>query len=367
MNVGTFQTSLHLNGDNHNPAHLMKHRPYLFVGCLLFATLSQLPLQAQQFSSRKLYVANTSGDSLTVIDLDRRMAANEIKIGPHPHGLALSPNERTIYCTVESERVVKYVDTANDGIVASVALTGVPNQLAVTPDGRWLYVAINNKGTADVVDTEAKKVVKTLEIGRSPHNCYCPRGAKHMYVTSIRDHLVKRYDFNANHVLKQTVRFDGAVRPLCITRDEKKLFVALEGLHGFGWADLGSGQQLGRKERPLPSPEQRSKFAYMNTHGLELRPGDRELWVTSFIGNGLMIYDITGDDPKYETTVAVGDAPNWLTFSPDGKFAYSANAGANSITIVDCDARKALQDVKVGPVPKRLLEVHVPVRRTAVQ
>ena len=60
------------------------------------------------------------------------------------------------------------------------------------------------------------------------------------------------------------------------------------------------------------------------------------------------------------TTVSVGDAPNWLTFSPDGKHAYSANAGANSITIVNCETRMALKEIKVGPVPKRLLEVHPP-------
>jgi YVTN family beta-propeller protein len=98
----------------------------------------------------------------------------------------------------------------------------------------------------------------------------------------------------------------------------------------------------------------------MDTHGLELRPGDKELWVTSFIGNGLMIYDITAELPKHLITVAVGDAPNWLTFSPDGKYAYSANAGSNSITIVDCEERRALKEIKVGAVPKRLLEVHPP-------
>src|SRR5207248_2882340 len=111
--------------------------------------------------------------------------------------------------------------------------TGVPNQLAVTPDGRWVYVAINDKGTADVIDTAAGKVFQTLEIGKRPHNCYCPGGSQHMYVTSIGDHLVKQFDFAHGHSLKETVVFDGAVRPLCITTNEKWLFVALEGLHGF--------------------------------------------------------------------------------------------------------------------------------------
>jgi YVTN family beta-propeller protein len=315
---------------------------------------------AEQGASRKLYVANTSGDTLSVIDLDQRVVVHDIGIGKHPHGLAVSPDQRMLYASIESEGVIKFIDTTSDRIVASVATTGMPNQLAITPDGRWVYVAINDKGNADVINVEERKLAKTLRIGRSPHNCYCPPGARHMYVTSIGDHLVKQFDFAHDHELKQAITFDGAVRPLCVTRDEKRLFVALEGLHGFAWADLVTGKQLGRMEQPLPPPEKRSKFAYMNTHGLELRPGDRELWVTSFIGNGLMIYDITGDRPSYVTTVAVGDAPNWLTFSPDGRYAYSANAGGNSITIVDCEKRTALQEIKTGPVPKRLLEVHPP-------
>jgi len=334
--------------------------PLAAVPVLAVLLTSSAAVAADSTTARKLYVANTAGDTHSVVDLDRQEVVREIQIGKHPHGLALSPDQRRIYCSVESTRAIQYVDTSTDKIVTSVPTTGVPNQLAATPDGHWVYVAINDKGKADVIDVRQAKVAKTLDIGRQPHNCYCPSGARHMYVTSIGDHLVKQFDFAHDHALKQTVRFDGAVRPLCVTRDEKWLFVALEGLHGFAWANLTTGKQIGRMERPLPPPEQRSKFAYMNTHGLELRPGDRELWVSSFIGNGLMVYDITGEAPKYLTTVSVGDAPNWLTFSPDGKFAYSANAGANSITIVNCETRIAVKEIKVGPVPKRLLEVHPP-------
>lgn len=335
---------------------------FVLAAVPLLAVLGSAPagLAVDSTAAKKLYVANTSGDTLSVVDLDRQEVVGQIHVGQHPHGLALSPDQRRLYCSVESVRAILFLDTVTDKVVASVPTTGVPNQLAATPDGRWVYVAINDKGTADIIDVRQAKVAKTLGIGQRPHNCYCPPGARHMYVTSIGDHLVKQFDYAQDHALKQTVRFDGAVRPLCVTHDEKWLFVALEGLHGFAWAELAGGKQVGRMEQPLPPPEKRSKFAYMNTHGLELRPGDRELWVTSFIGNGLMVYDITAAAPRYVTTVPVGDAPNWLTFSPDGKFAYSANAGANSITIVNCETRTALKEIKVGPVPKRLLEVHPP-------
>ncbi len=342
----------------------MQRRLFLRLGAGAAAGFSLSPPvpTAAEAARGKLYVCNTAGDDVSVVDPVRQEVLRSIKTGSHPHGLAALPDGRRLFCSVESERCLKVIDPATDEIQGSIALSGVPNQLAVTPDGRWLYVAIASSGSADVVDVGARQVVKTLPVGRHAHNCYCPKGARFMYATSIADHLVRQFDFGGGHTLKQTIRFDGAVRPLCVTRDERRLFVALEGLHGFAWADLTTGQQVGRAEHPLPPPDRRSKFAYLLTHGLDLRPGDRELWVTSFIGNALMVWDVTGTEPKYLTSVPTGDAPNWITFSADGKYVYAANAGDNSVSIIDCDARKLLRNVKVGLAPKRLLEVAPPLR-----
>ena len=142
--------------------------------------------------------------------------------------------------------------TDTDRIVHKIPTTGRPNQLAVTPDGRFIYVAIADRGVADVMDTAAGKVVQSVEVGRFPHNCYCPQGAKYMYVTSVGDRRVRQFDYAHGHRLVRTISFDGDVRPLCVTQDEKRLFVALLGLHGFAWADLTTGKTMGRVSRPLP-------------------------------------------------------------------------------------------------------------------
>ena len=237
----------------------MKARRFFF-GVGLLITCLNLCLAADTPIARKLYVANTAGDSLSLIDLDRQEGVRELQIGKHPHGLALSPDQRVIYCSVESERAVKFLDTATDRVSATVPTTGVPNQLAATPDGRWVYVAINDTGKADVIDVRQGKVSKTLDIGGRPHNCYCPKHAKHMYVTSISDHLVKQFDFSHDHSLTRTVKFDGAVRPLCVTENEKWLFVAIEGLHGFAWADTDNPP--GRIERTSSPPQRRQCGAF---------------------------------------------------------------------------------------------------------
>ena len=100
-----------------------------YVAVALLAGLNAaIPcLTADPTAARKLYVANTAGDTLSVIDLDRQEVVREVPIGKHPHGLALSPDQRRIYCSVESARAVKFLDTSTDNVAA--VLWGPPEAL----------------------------------------------------------------------------------------------------------------------------------------------------------------------------------------------------------------------------------------------
>jgi YVTN family beta-propeller protein len=58
--------------------------------------------------------------------------------------------------------------------------------------------------------------------------------------------------------------------------------------------------------------------------------------------------------------VPTGPTPDWLTFTPDSKMVYIANAGANNVSAVDIQARKVVAVIPVGEVPKRNATVVVP-------
>jgi YVTN family beta-propeller protein len=49
----------------------------------------------------------------------------------------------------------------------------------------------------------------------------------------------------------------------------------------------------------------------------------------------------------------VGHHPDWLTFTPDSKSVYVANAGSNSVSVVDIGLMKEVARIPVGQVPKR--------------
>jgi YVTN family beta-propeller protein len=60
------------------------------------------------------------------------------------------------------------------------------------------------------------------------------------------------------------------------------------------------------------------------------------------------IYFFTLPDLKMVGEVKVGHHPDWLTFAPDGKRVYVANAGSNSVSVVDVEARKELTQIPVA-------------------
>ena len=49
-----------------------------------------------------------------------------------------------------------------------------------------------------------------------------------------------------------------------------------------------------------------------------------------------------------------------MTLTPDGKIAYVANAGSNSVSVVDLKAMKEVTRIPVGQVPKRNITVILP-------
>jgi YVTN family beta-propeller protein len=141
----------------------------------------------------KLYVTNSLGDDITVIDLATLRVVDDIKVGKHVHGIAAPADGRRLFLTIESERNLKVVDTETDKIVDIIALTGRPNQCASTPDGRFVAAPIRDGNSVDIVDTTKQKVIRVLPV-KVPHNCFNAGSNEDMFVSSMGDHEIDLID-----------------------------------------------------------------------------------------------------------------------------------------------------------------------------
>ena len=77
----------------------------------------------------------------------------------------------------------------------------------------------------------------------------------------------------------------------------------------------------------------------------------KTLVVNSTLNSSLYMYSLP--DLKLVGSADVGVAPDWVTLTPDGKRAYVANAGLNSVSVIDIATRKEVARIPVGEVPKR--------------
>ena len=301
----------------------------------------------------RLYVDNSEGDDVSVIDLKTLNPVDDIHLADKVHGLAVQADGRSLFATIESDNTLRVVDTATDEGIATIKLTGRPNQCAVTPDGHYLAVPIRDKNAVDIVDAQQQKVVKTLPVSQ-PHNAFNAGSNRYLFVSAMGANQINRIDLTTmTYSAKVTV--GGIPRPYVVTPYGTMMYVALADLHGFMKMDVASGKM---RRIAVPSenhtPKQRP-FEPSNTltHGLALSPDGTELWLTSLLDDSLYIYDLKRD--KITGRVQVGDGPNWVTFSPDGKYVCVSNTGTDDVSIIDVRARREVKRVKVGRAPKRIV------------
>jgi YVTN family beta-propeller protein len=307
-------------------------------------------------SDTRIYVTNSQGDDITVIDLARHKAIADIDVGRSVHAACAPADGRYVFTTIESEDNLKVIDTATNKVIETIALTGRPNQCASTPDGRYVGVPIRDKNSVDIVDMGQKKVVKVLPV-RMPHNCYDADSNGRMFVSSMGDHQVDEIDLEKMEYVAK-VPVGGIPRPYAVTKDGKTLYSAITDLHGFVIASVPERKVVARVNLPPAPPSTCALEPHTPTHGLELSPDGKTLWVTSLADGGVYVYDVAAQ--KISKEIHTGACPNWITFTPDGRYVAVSNSASNTASIIDAHTHREVAVVKVGKGPKRLVAVNAP-------
>jgi YVTN family beta-propeller protein len=306
-----------------------------------------------------LYVANSQGDDITVIDLPTQKIMTTIKVGPIVHGVCAQGDGRRAFATIESEHSLKVIDTQKNAVIDSIALPGQPNECAATTDGKYVVVPLlAPANSAVIIDMAQKKIVKTLKVVH-PHNCFTPEGGSNtvVYCEERDAYRINRIDLKTMEYTNM-VKVAGDPRPFIVTPDEKTLYTALSGLHGFATIDIPNKMMTQTLLPPMPWMNCRVEPPNTPVHGIALTADGKKLWVTSVSDSGIYVYDIASKTlgPK----ITVGECPNWISMSKDGKYATVSNADTDDASILDAKSEKEIARIKVGKAPKRLLVIDVP-------
>ena len=108
------------------------------------------------------------GHTLTLIDVRGGVVVRTVELGAQrPHGLAWTPDGRTVLVTVETSRAVLPVD-ARHWTVGPALSTGqeTSHMVAVSPDGRRAYVGNIGSGSVSALDLRAPGAPRITQTGR---------------------------------------------------------------------------------------------------------------------------------------------------------------------------------------------------------
>ena len=307
---------------------------------------------------------NAAGDNIHLIDPATNKIVGEIKGIEVNHGAAAAPDGSRFYFTNEADHTLDVVDGKTLAVIKKIPLSGRPNNVAISRDGRRVYAAIvAAPGAVDVIDSVSLERVKTISTKGGVHNTFVTPDGKYVVAGSIVGRILTVIDSGTEEPV-WSLSFDNGVRPIAFEtnpdRSTRRMFVQISNFHGFYIVDFENRQEIGRVTLPELPPDKKHLDTLQGSpsHGIGAAPDGKTLWVCSKINSHVYAYSLP--DLKLLGGVHVGDHPDWLTFTPDSRTVYVANAASNSVSAVDIASRKEVARIPVGQVPKRNITAVLP-------
>jgi len=334
----------------------------LLIAILL--ALSAVPVAAQTV---RIYVTNSAGDNIHVIDPATNKVVQVIEGIEAAHGIDFSPDGTRVYVSNEADVTLDVFDRQSGRLAGKVKLSGHPNNIATTKDGGRVVVGIAQEpGALDVIDTRALKVSKTIPVNGRLHNVYVTADSKYVVTGSIRSKMLTVIDL-ATETIAWELKLDEGVRPMAFESGPggatRRIFAQLSNLNGFAVVDFAARKEVARIKLPDNGFGVAERRLESPSHGMGVAPDGKTLWVTSISANAVFAYSLPElkllghaalPELRLDGRKPISAVPNWVTFTPDSKRLYISNAAARSVSVIDTDAIKLIATVPVGEVPKRI-------------
>jgi YVTN family beta-propeller protein len=311
----------------------------------------------------RIIQTNSAGDTVHIIDPATNTVVGQITGIEVGHGAAAAPDGSRLYVSNEADSTLDVVDGRTLRVMSKVPLTGHPNNIAASRDGARVYVAIRQApGAVDVVDTASLQRAKSIPIKGEVHNTYVTPDGRFVVAGSIAGKNLTVIDQKTEEPL-WTLDFDLGVRPLAFEQNAdgstRRIFVQLSDLNGFAVVDFATRKEVARINLPQIAAGKKPVLEGGNTsHGMAVTADNRLLVVNSRLNSAVYVYSLP--DLKLAGSADVGIAPDWVTLTPDGRKAYVANAGSNSVSVVDLTSMREVTRIPVGQVPKRNITAVLP-------
>ena len=328
-------------------------RIIIYVSLIL--SLAPLPSPAAS-EQHLLYVASPGtrnyleygGVGILVFDIDngyrfvRRIPTWNVSEGAEAEnvkGIAASAKTGRVYVTSLTRMIA--IDAVSGATIWDKTYDGGCDRMAISPDGKTLYVPQLEGPQWHVVDAATGDVIRTIETKSGSHNTIYAANGKHVYLAGLRSPSLSVADTKTHTVTRTVGPFENMIRPFTVNGKGTRVFVNVNGLLGFEIGDLRTGKKLYHVEVEGYQKGQVKRHG-CPSHGIALTPDEKELWLADCANSAIHVFDATDMPPKQMTSIQARDCVGWVSFSMNGRAAYSSTG-----EIIDVATKKivaALED-----------------------
>jgi DNA-binding beta-propeller fold protein YncE len=321
----------------------------------LGVSMSPAPIRAAA-EQHLLYVASPGtrnyveygGVGILVFDIDngykfvRRIPTWDVPEGKQPEnvkGIAASGKTGRVYVTSLNRMIA--IDAVSGKKIWDKTYEGGCDRMAISPDGKILYVPQLEGPSWHVVSAATGEVMATIETKSGSHNTVYSNDGAHVYMAGLKSPLLSVADTKTHKVASTVGPFGNSIRPFTVNGAGTLAFVNVNGLLGFEVGDLKTGKMLHRVE-VQGYKQGKVKRHGCPSHGIVLTNDEKELWIGDCANNAIHVFDATVMPPKQITSIPQRDCVGWVSFSLDGRRAYSSTG-----EVIDAATKKvvaALQD-----------------------
>jgi DNA-binding beta-propeller fold protein YncE len=280
------------------------------------------------------FVVNSTGASISVIDMTDRRELRRIPALREPHHLMLSPDRKSLLVGDTAGNQMLFLDPATGDIQRRVPVAD-PYQLGFSPNGKLLVIAGLARNQVDIYDPVAMTLIRRFAVASMPSHVAFSPDSRVVYVTLQSSDKLAAFDLTT-----MTPLWTEPVgpTPAGVIWLNGKVLVANMGGDYVAVVDPASGRVADRI------------VTGKGAHNLFLSPDKKILWVNNRASGTTSALDAT--TLKVLRTYNIPGGPDDIDFAPDGTL-WITRRFAEKVAILHPDTGD-FETINVGRSPHGL-------------
>jgi YVTN family beta-propeller protein len=312
----------------------------LVAGCAELQTK-----EAEEGPRARVFVANESSNSVTVVDADTFQVVGTVDARNHAtHDLAVSRDGRWLFATNLASGRLSAINTRALETVASIATGDRAHVVTLTNDNRQAWVANIGENTISIVDTTTFRILGTIAVGKGPTGLTFSRDGRFAYVSNQGDKTVEVIDTASHRVLKAIPV--GTNPHFLVLGPDGRIWGTNTGGTDIYVIDPATQDKVGAINVG-PAPQQIA-FGFKGLQG-------PNAYVTVAGLNRVVVVSADPQNLRILEQIDVGQRPNGITANREGTRLFVVHENSNDLKVIDAGSSSVLATVPVGRKPIRVV------------